>query len=224
MIAVYLLPYPLRGIRAPYLWVFYKWMTVLRESALFIVGSDYLRSPESFAAEQRWELTETTQAVYGYTPPAAERLAGHTFRFLPDDLFESLLSACRGNPVELFRRMLTERFPALEEAISAALPGTGGDAQPVEAILTWCNCPSLSAVAAARNIPVIHLEVGPLRAPLYRSTAYLDFSGVNANTGQVVLLPAPSRPCHTTVARPSASRRSVPSQPRCPQYSSRRHS
>ena len=182
MIAIYLLPYPLRGIRAPYLWVFYKWMTVLRERALFIVGNDYLRNPESFAAEQRWELAGISQTIYGYTPPTAERLAEHDFRLLPDDLYGSLLSACRGNPVELFRRMLTERLPALEEAISAALSGSGGEAQPVEAILTWCNCPSLSAVAAARNIRVVHLEVGPLRAPLYRPTAYLDFSGVNANT------------------------------------------
>jgi len=52
----------------------------------------------------------------------------------------------------------------------------------IEAILTWCNCPSLNAAAKEKGIPVVHLEIGPLRWPQYRPTAYLDFSGVNGNT------------------------------------------
>lgn len=32
------------------------------------------------------------------------------------------------------------------------------------------------------NIPVINLELGPLRSPTYLFTGYFDFSGVNGNT------------------------------------------
>lgn len=179
MIGVYLLPYPVRGVPAPYLWVFYKLLSLLKERALFMVGEDYLADPARFAAEGRWELTPLTQSTYGYTTPTPATLAGHRVEALPASLFPALLAECHGNPVELFRRLLTRRLPALEAAFEAALD-KGGEA--LEAVVTWHNCPSLSAVAERRGIPVIHLEAGPLRAPLYRPTAYLDFSGVNGNT------------------------------------------
>lgn len=106
----------------------------------------------------------------------------HTFKLLPDCLFEALLSESRGNPVDVFRRLLSERIPSVENAIDLVLCETSVDGVEIEALLTWCNCPSLSAVAAAHGISVVHLEVGPLRAPEYRPTAYVDFSGVNGNT------------------------------------------
>ncbi len=181
MIAAYLLPYPARGVRAPYLWVFYKLLAVLRERALFVVGEDYLRDPAGFAAEGRWELNDHTRWVYGFTAPTAETVAGHRVETLPGGLFDGLLAECANNPIEVFRRMLTQRLPALEAAFEAALE-RGGGTERIEAIVTWHNCPSLSAVAERRGIPVVHLEAGPLRIPLYRPTAYCDFSGVNGNT------------------------------------------
>ncbi len=179
MMAVYLLPYPVRGVHAPYLWVFYKFLSLLQERALFMVGEDYLADPACFAAEGRWELTPLTQSTYGYSTPPPLTLARHQIETLPASLFATLLADCRGNPIEVFRRILTRRLPALEAAFEAALDKSG---DTIEAIVTWHNCPSLSAVAMRRGCPVIHLEVGPLRAPLYRPTAYLDFSGVNGNT------------------------------------------
>lgn len=181
MIAVYLLPYPVRAVPAPYLWVFYKLLSVLDERALFMVGEDYLQPPAAFAAAGRWETTPLTQETYGYRLPTPDCLARHSLRALPAEVFQTLLSACRGNPLEVFRRLLRERLPALEAAVETALAG-GAEGEPIEAIVTWCNCPSLAAVAAARGIPLVHLEAGPLRAPLYRPTAYFDFSGVNGNT------------------------------------------
>lgn len=178
MIAIYLLPYPVRAVPAPYLWVFYKWLSALGERALFLVGEDYLQPPSLFAAAGRWETTPLTQETYGYRRPDPECLARHIFRTLPAGLFETWLADCQGNPLQVFRRLLSERLPELETAIKAAL----SDAEQIEAIITWCNCPSLSAVAARLAIPVVHLEAGPLRAPLYRRTAYFDFSGVNGHT------------------------------------------
>ena len=71
-------------------------------------------------------------------------------------------------------------MPCLDAAFAEIL--SQPSAEGIEAILTWCNCPSLSAAAEEKGIPVVHLELGPLRWPQYRPTAYLDFSGVNGNT------------------------------------------
>lgn len=182
MIAAYLLPFPVRAVKAPYLWVFYKMLTAFDEEVLFLIGRDYLIDPATFAAAGRWELGKAAHDAYGYRTPTAADIARHSLKVLPDRLFEDMMSGSMGNPIEVFRRMLSRRIPAIEAAIESALSEAVADGKKIEAILTWCNCPSLSAVAKARGLDVVHIEVGPLRAPEYRPTAYVDFSGVNGNT------------------------------------------
>jgi hypothetical protein len=107
-------------------------------------------------------------------------MAVHEYGFLSEAVFEALLADSGGNPIAAFRRLLSERVPCLDAAFAEIL--SQPSAEGIEAILTWCNCPSLRAAAAEKGIPVVHLELGPLRWPQYRPTAYLDFSGVNGNT------------------------------------------
>ena len=180
MIAAFLLPYPVRGCRAPFLWVYYRLLAAFEEPLGFITGKDYLEPPEHWRAQGRWELDPRNAGRLGYVEPATETMVRHRYQFLPESLFQSLLASVAGNPVQVFRKLLTERIPAVESALESALLGLGPN--EVEMILTWFNCPSLAAVAQARGIRVVHLEIGPLRWPHYRSTAYLDFSGVNGGT------------------------------------------
>jgi hypothetical protein len=102
------------------------------------------------------------------------------YRDLDERIFADLLRNASDNPVAVFEKLLTERLEPLEAAFDIILSDSGICA--IEAILTWCNCPSLTAAAARYGIPVVHLELGPLRWPDYRPTAYLDFSGVNGNS------------------------------------------
>lgn len=180
MIAAFLLPFPVRGYRAPYLWVYYRLLSAFNERLRLIASRDYVRPPAAWAAEGRWEMQEISGRRLGYAIPDDGRMAHHDYRFVPEDIFVDLLVENAANPVAVFGAMLTHRIPRLERFFTECL----NDAQPgeLEAILTWCNCPSLTAVAEAKGIPVIHLELGPLRWPDYRSTAYLDFTGVNGNT------------------------------------------
>ncbi|HNB04395.1 MAG: hypothetical protein E6R14_10205 [Thermomicrobiales bacterium] len=182
MIAVFLVPFPVRAVPAPYLWVFYKMLSAYRERVLFLIGEDYIADPQRFAAEGRWEVGEHACNDYGYRIPSRSDLEQHALRFLPADLFHGLLRECLDNPLEAFRRMLTRRIPQLEAAIDQALTAEIAGGAKIEAIVTWCNCPSLTAIANRHDIRVVHLEVGPLRAPEYRPTAYFDFSGVNGHT------------------------------------------
>lgn len=180
MIAAFLLPFPLRGYRAPYLWVYYRLLSSFGERMLFIASEDYTRDPEYWQAQTRWEMQRGNAQRLHYQAPTREIMDGHDYGFLTETVFEALLADSGGNPIAAFRRLLSERVPCLDAVFAEIL--SQPSAEGIEAILTWCNCPSLSAAAEQKGIPVVHLELGPLRWPQYRPTAYLDFSGVNGNT------------------------------------------
>ncbi|HIE0363676.1 hypothetical protein N7583_19885 [Serratia marcescens] len=180
MIAVFLPPYPFRGVKAPYLWIFYRLLNSLQQRSLFIAGNDYLLSPEEWRKSERWEFDVPTMNNLGYSIPSDELLASHDYYHLRESVFESLLDSSNYNPMLAFKKMLTQRIPELEAELLNHLQGY--ESGKIEGILSICNCPSLEAVAESLSIPVMHFEVGPLRMPSYYSTGYLDFSGVNGHT------------------------------------------
>lgn len=179
MIAAFLSPYAFRGVSAPYLWVFYKLLSSIDEPMAFLLSADYLEPCDSAALKGRMELRQHRQIEHGYGLPDAATLERHRFSLLDPELMMRLLPRFGGNPLAFFKAFLSEDIPEIRQALETALSSLPDD---IEVILSWSNCPSLSAVAAARGIPVAHLEVGPLREPQYRPTAYFDFSGVNGNT------------------------------------------
>lgn len=179
MIAIFLPPFPFRGVAAPYLWVFYKFLSASREKKIFIIGDGYLPEQARELDDTRWEFLDSSQQRLGYAIPGADEVLLHHLHLLPPDIFNDLLHENKCNPSETFKALLTRTLPSLSTEIDKILSQFGND---VEAVVTWCNCPSLNEVAQARNIPVIHLELGPLRSPDYRPTMYVDFSGVNGNS------------------------------------------
>lgn len=178
MIAVFLPSFPFRGKTAPYLWVFYRLLQEIQEPCLYLIGQEYLTPTDGW--EDRSEITEEGQAHFGYRLPAPETLQKHIYEWVPDTPFAGLMDQYSGDGNLAFKHFLTEQVPPLGEFFSGALDKHLG--ANIEAILTWCNCPTLESIAAAKGIPVAHLELGPLRAPAFRPTGYLDFRGVNGNT------------------------------------------
>jgi GT2 family glycosyltransferase/glycosyltransferase involved in cell wall biosynthesis len=175
MIAIFLPSYPFRGLPAPYLWVFYRFLTQCDEPLHFITGEEYL---DLSANANRWEHSESAIQRLGYTIPTTEMLERHTFHLLRQDAFKELLATHHDNPIQVFREFLTADIPPLGQELAQAL---NCETKP-EAVITWCNCPTLENVAGQLGIPVLHIELGPLRSPHYLNTAYLDFRGVNGNT------------------------------------------
>lgn len=179
MISVYLPAYPFRGVKAPYLWFFYRLLTSIKEPMHFIMGADYLSSLEQWEEDGRWELEDDSQTRLGYKLPSVQNIKDkHKISFIDESFFNDYIKKCFNNPDELFKQFITETIPELEEGILSALNEVNGS----ECVLTWCNCPSLNTAAEKKNIKVVNLELGPLRSPEYFSTAYFDFSGVNGNT------------------------------------------
>lgn len=180
MFAVFLPPYPFRGVKAPYLWLFLKYLHCSNEKILFITSPDYVEVINDETQHSRWEFDTASMASLGYSLPDEQSLARHEYLYLDHALYETMLAQHHHDPIKSFTTFLTESISELENELFSFL--TKEIIQRVDAFVSICNCPSLEKVARALNKEVIHLEIGPLRAPMYRNTAYLDFTGVNGNT------------------------------------------
>ncbi|EKY5229642.1 hypothetical protein QFV39_003971 [Escherichia coli] len=180
MFAVFLPPYPFRGVKAPYLWLFLKYLHCSNEKILFIISPDYVEVINDETQHSRWEFDTASMASLGYSLPDEQSLARHEYLYLDHALYETMLAQHHHDPIKSFTTFLTESISELENELFSLL--TKEIIQRVDAFVSICNCPSLEKVARALNKEVIHLEIGPLRAPMYRNTAYLDFTGVNGNT------------------------------------------
>jgi GT2 family glycosyltransferase/glycosyltransferase involved in cell wall biosynthesis len=179
MISIFLPAYPFRGVKAPYLWFFYRVLTSIKEPIYFIMGEDYLSPLELWKKEKRWELEQDSQKRLGFSLPDLNDINNkNKINFIDESFFSDYIEMCYNNPDELFKKFITEIIPELEAEILSAL----NNVENIECVLTWCNCPSLNAAAKKKNVKVVNLELGPLRSPEYFSTAYFDFSGVNGNT------------------------------------------
>lgn len=180
MFAVFLPPYPFRGVKAPYLWLFLKYLHCSNEKILFITSPDYIEVINDETQHSRWEFDAASMASLGYSIPDEQSLARHEYLYLDHAFYETMLAQHHHDPIKSFTTFLTESISELENELFSLL--TKEIIQRVDAFVSICNCPSLEKVARALNKEVIHLEIGPLRAPMYRNTAYLDFTGVNGNT------------------------------------------
>ncbi|MCE5268064.1 MAG: hypothetical protein LLG00_09285 [Planctomycetaceae bacterium] len=169
------LPIVLRRTEAPLLWVFFRQMTHFSpEDIVLVCGKDYLKTDPS-----RWEYLEDVQAAFNYFVPSAERIKQYDIHQIDPALFHDIDTD--GGYTAAWKHLLLHRFEPLERELDKIFSRLVGH-RNVEAVLSWCNVPSLEHVAAKYGVPVIHSELGALRSPHYISTAYLDFSGVNGNT------------------------------------------
>ncbi len=84
------------------------------------------------------------------------------------------------DPLSLFKLLLTQVDEELSDWYATTLRELV--ARGLRAVIVWCNMPSLKKAALLYSLPIIHLELGPLRAPLFFPSMYVDFTGVNGNS------------------------------------------
>lgn len=181
MFLSFLPPLGMRQSIAPYLWVLYKQITHLNPDEVVFIGTqDYFLDPMQFDITHRWDISLHAQEYASFDIPTAEQIALYRRIFIPDALIEGWQRATQSRK-EMVLRMLCSRLPDLEACLRTLIHDLLEDT-PIEAIFTWCNVPSLSAIANELGLPVIHNELGALRSPCYNGTAYFDFHGVNGDT------------------------------------------
>lgn len=200
-------PFPFRGQRAPLLWVFYRLVTQFGSDIVFLLSRDYLESPDAYRAAGRWELSPEAQGALGYRTPTRAELDGLRVEIVPDDWTESMTRRFGTCPLSPWRHFLLSRDALLEDWIATALHRQQARlGEPFDAVLVWNNCLALKAAVRDAGLPLLHWELGPLRAPQFRPTAYLDRQNVNGGTecearlkaaqerGELERLPALDRP------------------------------
>ena len=181
MFVVYLDPLGPRKAPATQMWQFYKILTRTQPSDVhFFLTAPYLENPEALAARGAPEADLQTQRRMGFRLPTASQVAGASVSLVPSDLFDPLLAKF-GMIDQAWATVLTTVYPPLLDFLESELDRLS-QSHEIEGILTWANNASLEKAAAARGIPVIHNEVGPLRSPTYEETAYFDLTGVNGHT------------------------------------------
>jgi 2-polyprenyl-3-methyl-5-hydroxy-6-metoxy-1,4-benzoquinol methylase len=168
------LPIVVRQTRANYLWTFFRQMTYFApEDIVFICGDDYL---DTYPPD-RWDYRQDIQAALDYVVPSAERMKQYDVFRIDPEIFREI----DNGHTAAWKHLIQHRFEPLERELAKIFSQIVRE-RNVEAVLTWCNTPSLEYAAAAHGVPVIYNELGALRSPNYISTAYFDFSGVNGNT------------------------------------------
>ena len=181
MIVINLPQFPFRGERAPYLWMFYKFLSSTHGDRHFFIHSDYLANPDDYRLVARWEFDENAMRKLKYEIPSKEELSQVSYSSMPDPIFDRLLVSSGSNPVQAFNTVLSKEVPELISYYSNELQNLGNNGK-IDAVLSPVNCPSLARAAREKGIPAIYFELGPLRSPGYVDLAYFDFQGLNEHS------------------------------------------
>lgn len=115
-----------------------------------------------------------------FVVPGLDHLTSLPANVVPAEIGRRLEAQC-GDPLALYALLLTEVDADLCAWYARTLDVLV--ARGLRAVLTWCNIPSLELAASRLGLPVVHLELGPLRAPNFVPSMYLDFVGVNGRNG-----------------------------------------
>lgn len=182
MFAVLLPALNFRGNRSPYLWWFHKLLSELGDQAGFICGDEYYQEPAQLLAAGRQEASTELADFYRYQLPTRAILTNLPHTDIPVQVWQTIEARYPANPLAAFRHYCLEEDPELSMAIANALDQLSASIGPLEAVITCVNCTTLAQLCRSRNLPLLHIELGPLRQPAFLQTAYFDFAGVNGNT------------------------------------------
>ena len=175
MFISFLMPFVDRGSGPLHHWVMLSQMAGFGIKNIGFIGSGEYFDRQAIPFGEPIEIASTV-----FTCPTAGEFDQFLKISLPNEMGR-LLSERFTNDIDLMRSITQDPILELENYIEIALLNLLGEFE-IEAILIWGNCRSVESVAERLRIPVIHNELGPLRAPVYRPTFYFDFRGVNGNT------------------------------------------
>ncbi len=204
MFLVFLPALNFRGNRSPYLWWFHKFLHNFGEQALYVCGEEYFIDPARLFAAGRVEASVELAELYQYQLPDRDKLEKQYQSHIPLTQWQAMEALFPTNPLAVFHHYCTKVDQGFCDEIDVVLDQMAASFEQPEAVITCVNCASLQKVCKDRKLPLVHMELGPLRHPHFLKTAYFDFSGVNGGTE------AKERfACDATVSNPSDAWHSV---------------
>jgi|WetSurMetagenome_2_1015567.scaffolds.fasta_scaffold116689_2 hypothetical protein len=174
MFVTFLMPYIDRGQGPIFHWVMTAQMAKFGPAELTVIADD-----RYFALPLDWGKERFAFGVHYRHPTSTEWNATRKIA-LSRQIFDELERDSR-SMLDAYRTLLSRDYPPLRKALCEIFSSLVSRERP-EAVLSWCNVPSLELAAAEYGIPVIHNELGPFREPHYQGTIYFDFDGVNGRT------------------------------------------
>ena len=175
MFVSFLLPFAERGAGPIHHWVMLAQMARFGSDEIVFIADDAYFAEEAVPFGQVLKL-----GGLRFICPSREQFASFRKVALEDDLIADLRG--KGTHLDVLDQLLVEPIPQLVSVLKEVLAEFVASGE-LEAVLTWCNCPSLRrAMDELGGGPIVHNELGALRSPLYRDTFYFDLQGVNGAT------------------------------------------
>lgn len=182
MFIVFLPALNFRGNRSPYLWWFHKLLSTFGDEAAYICGDEYFTDPELLSAAGRMDVSQGLAKAYQYCLPDRTTLQKQLRADVPLQIWQRMEERFPSNPLAAFNYYCLQEDEDLRDAIASALDRIVASVGAVEAVVTCVNCTTLQKLCRIKELPLLHVELGPLRQSAFLQTAYFDFSGVNGGT------------------------------------------
>lgn len=162
----------------PYLWAFYKFLDLAKQkNGAIIAQEEYFIDPKEMIKAGRAEASSREWNKHfelDYELPNIEDFK-YIDKYVIPKSFEQKLIEKKGTINDAHICLLSEVIVELKELIGNYLDQISRNSK-IDAIMTLCHNPSLSAAATERGIKVIHFEMGTFREPTYLKTGYFDYN------------------------------------------------
>lgn len=168
-----LCPFPVKRTSQLYAWMSIPAVKEFPHNEIIFIGAEWqLRQPNTivhadwvYGLAGRSEYVDDWDDILKFSPPS-ELVENITNRF--------------DNPLTLLREMICTGFYEYKVWLFDALEKFRGK---IKALITFVNCKSTEEVCAQLRIPVIHMEAGFMRPPVWKISSFqFDFCGVNGGS------------------------------------------
>lgn len=160
----------------PYLWYFYKSLDMAKKHSWAVIAQEeYFVDPALLKRKGRVEAYDKEWNIrneLNYDLPSKEDFEKIKCYKIPSEIDKKIIKEA-GSICDAQMMLIDKEMPLLEQNIEEGIKCIGGY-DKIDAFITLCHIPSLSAVAKKYDIPVIHFELGALREPTYLKTGYFD--------------------------------------------------
>ncbi|WP_137157280.1 hypothetical protein [Rhizobium sp. FKL33] len=170
-----LCPFPVKANGHLYSWMVIPAMKNFPSEEVGFIGSGWQLSDPGAIVHGDWVYRMVGQFEHEANWSSVAKIT------VPREMI-SRISDSQRDPLTLLETMIKSGFHEYEEFLFREIGALHGRS-PIKAAVTFVNCASLERVCAILNIPVIHMEAGYIREPVWKtSTFQFDFRGVNGNT------------------------------------------
>lgn len=158
-----------------YYWAFLKHLHSFSKGDLAVIADERYFSDPDFHYPKGSNHRMSAEQVYEYATPSWEDVASCYRYTVPRE--KQVYVGRQG-----IRRFLAKSDPTLVDYYTAVFKDIKNSFSHIDYVMSPTGNPSLMKAAVQENVKVVHFEKGPLRMPIYKETAFFDFSGLVEGT------------------------------------------